>query len=172
MGYLYAVERGSHLVKIGYSRNPDQRLTTMQTGEHQHLKLLGVLQGTRAEEVALHRRLIASQVRGEWYRRTPEVRGFLATLEPFTATEKQVTVGVVLTAVQHRYFKTVALRQGFGSLAAFVRYAAIRESQRLDAAARRSAARITAPVVDGHALSPEKSHGQARRKSSPPQRRR
>lgn len=44
-------------------------MSQLQVGCPLELRLVGILPGGRSEEKALHRKLLAYRVRGEWYRR-------------------------------------------------------------------------------------------------------
>lgn len=75
MGYVdeqtYFIEAmdDSHLVKIGKSRMPDQRLTQFQLGSPVQLRLLGILDGDHEKE--LHGRFFEFHRHGEWFYAAP-----------------------------------------------------------------------------------------------------
>ena len=82
--FLYAISSGPDApVKLGISSEPLRRLQDLQVASHQPLKIIGVREGTLPDEARLHRVLRASRLSGEWFRRTPELDSFLATLQPF-----------------------------------------------------------------------------------------
>jgi hypothetical protein len=67
----------SHFVKIGFSRALDERLHKMRTDVPFEIEILHFEPGTAAEEKKLHRRFAAIRVRGEWFRRSPELLAFI-----------------------------------------------------------------------------------------------
>ena len=71
-GYVYFLKVGERL-KIGFSRKLQDRVADLSTGISQHPDLLMAVRGSRAEEQALHRRLAAYRVRGEWFTASPAV---------------------------------------------------------------------------------------------------
>lgn len=68
---IYAIAAlGTEFVKFGYaSRDPSDRLESMQTGCPFELRLIAYCQGDRNTEAAIHARLIKAKafVRGEWF---------------------------------------------------------------------------------------------------------
>lgn len=60
-------------VKIGISGDPMGRLASLQTGHAGRLRLVGTMPGTRHDEKRLHQRFAGVRLRGEWFRRTPEI---------------------------------------------------------------------------------------------------
>jgi len=74
-GFVYFIQSGDiGPIKVGWSENGvEQRLATMQTGNPQELRLLGVHYAARPYELALHTRFADQGIRGEWYQPTPEL---------------------------------------------------------------------------------------------------
>jgi len=70
--YFIGTEDG-HSIKIGYADDPRARLDTLQTGCPQRLALLAYMDGGPHEERALHKRLAAHRIRGEWFKPNPEL---------------------------------------------------------------------------------------------------
>lgn len=70
-------------IKIGYTKNISQRLATAQTHSPERLIVIASFAGGAAEEGALHWKLKAHRVGGEWYAPAPEV---LAEVERITAS--------------------------------------------------------------------------------------
>ncbi len=69
----YAIELlGSGFVKIGVTVDPRRRLRQLQVMSPYELRLLGALPGDH--ERAMHMRFRKRQVRGEWFRASPEIR--------------------------------------------------------------------------------------------------
>lgn len=74
MIYFVEVIGPSH-IKIGFTSKPMAlRLRTLQTGNSYQLRVLGTKEsGAKSEEERFRNRFRASRIRGEWYRRTPEL---------------------------------------------------------------------------------------------------
>jgi hypothetical protein len=77
-GYVYYAGAGD-AVKIGHSRNPWARLRELRIAQP-HIRLLGVEQGDRGLETRRHEQFAASRIKGEWFRRSPELDGLIATV--------------------------------------------------------------------------------------------
>lgn len=75
-GWVYLVEAGrGGPVKVGWARDPERRLKTLQTGHPEQLSLLAVIPGTRHLEAEIHRKLGRNANRGgEWFARGPVLR--------------------------------------------------------------------------------------------------
>lgn len=58
----------SNRVKIGFAVDPRRRLKAIMTGCPEPAELIGTMQGTRADERALHKRFKHLRVTGEWFR--------------------------------------------------------------------------------------------------------
>lgn len=66
-------------IKIGYTSTPvDRRLAGLQTSAPHKLIVLGEMEGTRADEQALHARFDADRMRGEWFRPSAELLALVA----------------------------------------------------------------------------------------------
>lgn len=63
--------------KIGYSANPETRLSSLQTGTINPLKLVSVLPGDRNKEKELHNTFKKFHIKGEWFKITPEIEKIL-----------------------------------------------------------------------------------------------
>lgn len=66
-GTIYVVGFGNY-VKIGYTRDPAQRLADLQTGCPEQLTIYLHLAGSLEDEASLHRRFRAQRAKGEWFR--------------------------------------------------------------------------------------------------------
>ena len=64
-------------VKIGFSANPRERLTTLQTGNSASLTLIATVPGTIKQERQLHKRFSAYRVGGEWFDYSSEIAQYL-----------------------------------------------------------------------------------------------
>lgn len=80
-GYIYAI-RAAGFVKLGWSKNPKNRVRYLKTAMPLDCELIGMRPGTRYDEGLLHRALRAHCHRREWFRCEGAVLDFLATLTP------------------------------------------------------------------------------------------
>lgn len=79
--FVYFIEAvGLEKIKIGYSADPDSRLSTLQTGSAAELRLLGRIRGTKDTEAQLHRKFAGLRMAGEWFHGTQEIRQHIAQL--------------------------------------------------------------------------------------------
>lgn len=76
--YFIATESGS-AIKIGAAKDPDARLRSLQTGNHERLRLLKTIYCDEPElrEAEYHRDLESARIRGEWF----ESDGVMAALD-------------------------------------------------------------------------------------------
>jgi len=66
--FVYFIQRGADgPVKIGYSKNPKGRLSSLQVGFPEPLTLLGVIPGGKPMEEELHRQFGRARIKGEWF---------------------------------------------------------------------------------------------------------
>lgn len=71
------------LVKIGYTySDPSRRLSDLQTGQADPLRLMGLADGDEVTERNWHARFASSRVRGEWFRLTPPLACSIALANP------------------------------------------------------------------------------------------
>jgi hypothetical protein len=69
-------------VKIGFTRGPlKYRLADLQTAVPEKLAVLAVIEGSVADERALHKRFFAYRLEGEWFRFESELKTFVEALE-------------------------------------------------------------------------------------------
>lgn len=78
-GFIYAIQSGD-LVKIGHSKNPEGRLSKINSDTSAPCRLIGYIPGTRADEDELHRRFARLRAHSEWFRKSGIVEEFLATV--------------------------------------------------------------------------------------------
>ena len=69
--FLYA--KKARRIKIGYSKNPQKRISGLQTASPEKLIQLAVLNGKRELEQAIHLRFGYLRENGEWFRATDEL---------------------------------------------------------------------------------------------------
>ncbi|MFJ9690356.1 GIY-YIG nuclease family protein [Streptomyces bacillaris] len=68
IGQVYVIgSPGSHFVKIGFSKTPQKRLSTLQIGSPVPLTLLATFEGGRDLETSLHRHFASRRRHGEWF---------------------------------------------------------------------------------------------------------
>jgi hypothetical protein len=85
-GWVYFIgEAGSdEYVKIGFTSHPDaeQRRRKLQTGNPRKLEVLVQCMAGNVRDVEsdFHQLFEANRVEGEWFRQTPAMRRFIATL--------------------------------------------------------------------------------------------
>jgi hypothetical protein len=63
-------------IKIGQTIDVQKRLSMLQTGNHEEMRLLLVLPDRSAER-ELHRRFTSCRLRGEWFKPAPELLSFI-----------------------------------------------------------------------------------------------
>lgn len=69
--------RVNAFVKIGYARNPLERLRHVQAASPYPVELMGALPGGTELEERLHRFFDHCRERGEWFRLEPHLRAFV-----------------------------------------------------------------------------------------------
>lgn len=78
MAVYFIQTAGENAIKIGYAKEPQKRRAELQTGHHEELTVVGVIaRGDMALERKLHDRFAKSHIRGEWFRPTEELLGFI-----------------------------------------------------------------------------------------------
>lgn len=76
--YFIQMMHGDNPIKIGITVNIFDRLRRLQHAHAYELKVIAVIPGKgRETESELHRRFADSRLRGEWFRRTPELLEFI-----------------------------------------------------------------------------------------------
>lgn len=78
-GYVYAM-RSEDIVKIGWSRDPEKRLSKVNSDTPTAVQLVGYIPATIAQEAELHRLLAPWRMSNEWYRLVGPVAAFVAML--------------------------------------------------------------------------------------------
>lgn len=76
MIYFVQGEDGGR-IKIGFTTNLAERLSALGTGTGTKLVVLGVRDGDRSDEVALHRRFAAHRTIGEWFEPASDILSFV-----------------------------------------------------------------------------------------------
>jgi len=78
LGRVYFVEcpaRG--LIKIGFTADIRNRMRTLRTSATDAIRLIGSIEGTRRDEMALHARFMRRRKFGEWFEDCPEIRAYI-----------------------------------------------------------------------------------------------
>jgi hypothetical protein len=86
--FIYFIESGAGgPIKIGYARSVEGRRGNLQCGNPVELRLLAYVEVDHHEdeERELHRRFAAHSIRGEWFRRGPEVMAAIEQARAVTA---------------------------------------------------------------------------------------
>lgn len=84
-GYVYFVEaKHSKKIKIGFAKtSPLKRMTELQTGSPEPLRLLFAFPASRDMEGMLHRRFSSCRTGGEWFGPKVRLQNFLKQLGEF-----------------------------------------------------------------------------------------
>lgn len=61
-------------IKIGFTKHPEKRFAQLRAADMEELEVLGIANGTRADERGLHDHLQAHNLRGEWFLDNEHVR--------------------------------------------------------------------------------------------------
>jgi hypothetical protein len=89
--FIHAPETG--LLKIGFAKDPLQRLMKAQVDSPTRLILVAVEEGDAVVEAARHAQFADLRVRGEWFRFEGEVADFVASLPPYVRPTKRAGDG-------------------------------------------------------------------------------
>ena len=66
--YVYVIKNiTTGAYKVGISKNPEQRLKSLQVGNDCELNLIGYKQGTFQDESSAHKLLADKNIRAEWF---------------------------------------------------------------------------------------------------------
>lgn len=77
--YVYFIkELALGSIKIGVSRNVEERLAVLQRGMPQKLECIGFIKGDFKDENLLHDKFSHLRIRGEWFKADDELLDFLA----------------------------------------------------------------------------------------------
>jgi hypothetical protein len=77
-GMIYFVQADIvNLIKIGWSREPDRRLTHLQIGSPVKLTMLAAIPGHRSREKKLHYQFHAHRSHGEWFFPAQEILAYI-----------------------------------------------------------------------------------------------
>ncbi|WP_454627010.1 GIY-YIG nuclease family protein [Bradyrhizobium cenepequi] len=79
-GYVYFITDGD-AIKIGFARNVEKRLRSLQTSHHVPLRLLGAVVAQPEDEKEMHARLAHRRILGEWFEVHGDVFDVLMEME-------------------------------------------------------------------------------------------
>lgn len=73
----------NNYIKIGKStyKSLPSRLSSLQTGNHRILELIGILDGVKYSEAKLHKLFEKDRVRGEWFTYSEEIKQYLNSIK-------------------------------------------------------------------------------------------
>ena len=74
---IYFISDEDGYIKIGFARNVQSRLETLQTASRQELRVIATMPGSLSDEKSLHHKFSKDHVRGEWFRPSQELRQFI-----------------------------------------------------------------------------------------------
>jgi hypothetical protein len=93
---IYLIQDADGLIKIGTTIRLSQRLKQLKSEHKQHLKVLGVVDGSYADEAVLHLRFAHSRVLGEWFQPTDELNDFIATdARPWDGSDEKAPTAII-----------------------------------------------------------------------------
>lgn len=75
-GFVYIL-RDKDQVKIGFSKNPRNRIATLQNNSGRALRVAACIPGTLEDEQRLHARFSTYRIHGEWFAAVGDLREFL-----------------------------------------------------------------------------------------------
>jgi hypothetical protein len=83
-GYVYFIQaRNGGPIKIGWAKDPEQRLANMQVANAEPLVIRTAVKSKPQAEKKLHERFAAKRVRGEWFEPCPEIEYLIGCCPPF-----------------------------------------------------------------------------------------
>lgn len=119
-GFIYFIQAISGPIKIGHTNDPQRRYALFKVGHYEDLKLLGVLVGTLEDEKRIHRSVIESHIRGEWFKPTEQVMALVAQTATPPASPMPRSAGVALPHERDHIEKAIIANHGNLSRAAVV----------------------------------------------------
>lgn len=78
--YVYFVSDSAGAIKIGYSAGIERRMVALGTGTARGVELLGMIEGARSQEKAIHQKLAPHRMSGEWFVDCAEVRSLMVAI--------------------------------------------------------------------------------------------
>lgn len=103
MIYLIACEK-TNTCKIGYTNNPDKRLSALQTGNPYSLELMAVIEGTSSDESMLHSKFMNYRLNGEWFNYCEDIKNYFQVDEYFQINKELLKVITTMGVIEARIF--------------------------------------------------------------------
>jgi len=117
MSVYFVQEEDNGLIKIGYSKNPNRRLKSLQINNPRKLNILKVIDGAMCRETYLHHRCSRFNAKGEWFHPHSELIDYIDGLDddysPEDCVIKTKSWRIPLPVLRHA--KVVAKEMGYGS---------------------------------------------------------
>lgn len=79
-GTIYFIGGNVGPIKIGFTTNIETRLRRLQMNSPRRLRVLAARNGSRRDELELHRRYGEQRLHGEWFKRSPELVAVIESL--------------------------------------------------------------------------------------------
>lgn len=89
MFVYFIVDESHQLLKIGYSKDPEQRLNQLKTANSGKLILAKVIRGDQKTERDYHKLFARYKIRREWFCLSPEILEFLSRSHPTPAYQHE-----------------------------------------------------------------------------------
>lgn len=86
-GFVYFVQSGDS-VKIGYAKDVNKRIKSLQTGNQEKLLLIGYIVGDLKKESEIHGMFDDYRLTGEWFKYSDEIREYIDSLELLSGKNK------------------------------------------------------------------------------------
>ena len=87
-GFIYYIESYDGPIKIGFSVNPQFRLSTLQCASAYPLRVIYAQPGTLSDEKRLHRRFDDERLEGEWFNPTKRLLAHIELVKKQVLTER------------------------------------------------------------------------------------
>lgn len=97
-GIVYLIGSSSGPVKIGFTTDLDRRLERLQMNSPRKLRVLAARDGTRGDELRLHREHRDARLHGEWFKRSEAVLRCLDVAATSGGTEEAQSVKLLTVA--------------------------------------------------------------------------
>lgn len=99
--FVYVIQQGLNgPVKIGCAVDPGARLASMQSGNPDQLRIVGVCRGSRGVERMLLAAFSPHSIRGEWFSPVPEIMEFANSLPTWEAVSAGADCPAVRTPAE------------------------------------------------------------------------
>lgn len=85
--FVYFIQAGTGAVKIGVAADPFKRLSELQTGNHEPLRIIATVEGDVEHESSFHARFASHRLRGEWFAAEPVLAALNRVHVPYKTEE-------------------------------------------------------------------------------------